>query len=468
MSRVLIVDDEPAICWGLSRLALSMTFEAEVAPSAEKGLQLAAARRPDLLILDVRLPGIDGLSAMTSFRAIVGDAPIIVITAFGDLATAVRAVEQGAFEYVLKPFDLGEIRAAIERAMQACQPLPTPTIALDAEGMIGQTPTMQAVFKRIALAAASDASVLLTGESGVGKELAATAIHRHSAHREAPLVTVNVAALSPALADAELFGQAAGAFLGAGLACKGLLTQASGGTLFLDEVSDLSPSLQAKLLRVLEHGELTPLGADEPVKTEFRVIAASQHDLKQLVKSGDFRQDLYYRLCTFEILIPPLRERRDDIPLLARHFAHQFGDASAQLDQETLAELQRRDWQGNVRELRNAIEHALVVARRGAVLPTHLPPPLPPLQPATNEAGPGIRSDLTAAVTHLVNNLLSDPAMSGDVYERFLCEVEPPLLAAALHKCGRQCAPAARALGLHRTTLRRKLDQYGIDVPAEI
>ena len=246
LPRILVVDDEPSICWGLSRLARAMGHRVDAASSAEQGLALAAAARPDLVVLDVRLPGMDGLTAMESFRRHIGAAPIIVMTAFGDLATAVRAVDNGAFEYVVKPFDLAEIRAAIERALRD-QPAAGESTRSSADdepsggvdGMLGRTPAMQAVFKRIALAAASDASVLLHGESGVGKELAARAIHRHSARRDAPFVAVNVAALNPALAEAELFGHVAGAFAGAGQARKGLLVQADGGTLFLDEVADI-------------------------------------------------------------------------------------------------------------------------------------------------------------------------------------------------------------------------------------
>jgi two-component system nitrogen regulation response regulator GlnG len=288
----LVVDDEPAICWGLSRLGETLGHDVTVASSAEHGLQIAAGQRPDLLVLDVRLPGIDGLSAMKSFRAVLAEAPIIVITAFGDLATAVKAVGQGAFEYVLKPFDLQEIRAAIERALHAAPPHAVTRTAVGVDGMLGRSPAMQAVFKRIALAAASDAAVLLTGESGVGKELAAQAIHRHSARGGGPFVAVNMAALSPALAEAELFGHVAGAFTGAQQARKGLLVQADEGTLFIDEVADIPPAVQVKLLRALDQGEVLPVGADQPIESRFRVVSATHQDLHQKVGAGGFRHDL--------------------------------------------------------------------------------------------------------------------------------------------------------------------------------
>jgi two-component system nitrogen regulation response regulator GlnG len=462
LSSILIVDDEPSICWGLSQIGAALGHNVTTAASAEQGLEAAESSPPDLLILDVRLPGMDGLAAMKLFRRLIGEAPIIVITAFGDLATAVRAVEQGAFEYVLKPFDLAEIRAAIERALRQA-PRPPATQSMHAEEMLGQSPAMQAVFKRIALAAASDAAVLLTGESGVGKELAASAIHRHSARRYAPFVAVNIAALNPTLVEAELFGHVAGAFTGAQQARNGLLVQADGGTLFIDEVADIPLQIQVKLLRALDQGEVLPVGADAPVKTKFRVISATHQNLLQNIAAGEFRHDLFYRLCTFEIALPPLRERREDIRLLASHFAAESSAGRAALAEETLAELERRPWYGNVRELRKAVEHALVLARSGVVTASHLPPPLPELQAAAGQETACDGRGLAHAAGELASKLLDDPQFNGAVYDQFLQNVEPMLLAAALDRSGNQCAAAARALGIHRTTLKRKLDQYGLN-----
>jgi two-component system nitrogen regulation response regulator GlnG len=447
-----------------------MGHRVDEASSAEQGLALASAACPDAVVLDVRLPGMDGLAAMEAFRRHIGGAPIIVMTAFGDLETAVTAVENGAFEYIVKPFDLAEIRAAIERALRVAPPASTRRLAdnaelvsaAGAEGMLGRTTVMQSVFKRIALATKRDAAVLLHGENGVGKAVAAREIHRHSARREAPFVALNVAALDPTLAEAELFGHVAGAFPGAGHWRKGLLAQADGGTLFLDEVAEVPLPLQVKLLRVLDEGEALPVGGDEPVRTEFRLISATKQDLRALVQAGAFRQDLFFRLCTFEIALPPLRERRADVALLARHFVERFGAHASVLAEETLAELQRRPWYGNVSELRHAIEHALVVAQRGAVLPNHLPESLPRFDSPPTAVTVGSPA-LDEAVAALANSLLDNSTTPGDVYERFLNHVEPPLLATALNRNGNRCAPAARALGLHRTTLKRKLDQYGID-----
>jgi len=460
MAKLLVVDDEQSICWAIKQLAQNLGHEVQAVASAEEGLEFVAANVPDLLILDVRLPGMDGLTAMQRFRSHIGSCPIIVITAFGALETAVDAVQQGAFEYVVKPFDLATIRSIIQRALEfnRCQQSSHEGESPEAlEGILGKSRAMQEVFKQIALASAADVAVLLHGESGVGKELAAHAIHRHSKRSKGPFVGVNVAALSPALAEAELFGHVAGAFTGASQTRKGLLVQADQGTLFLDEVAEIPLPLQVKLLRVLDQGEVLPLGADEPVKTNFRIIAASHQNLPGMIRSGEFRHDLFYRLSAFEITVPPLRDRREDIPLLAQHFAARQSGQTARLADETLQELRRRTWQGNVRELRNAVEHALVVAREGVILPEHLPP-----TSLTLAMDSGGSSPLAEVIQHRAESLLSDPVATGSVYEKFLQEIEPVLFSSALIRYDNECAPAARALGLHRTTLKKKLDQYGL------
>ncbi|MDZ4658860.1 MAG: sigma-54 dependent transcriptional regulator [Bythopirellula sp.] len=460
MSKILVVDDEQAICWGLEKLGHSLGHQVFVASSAEQGLRLAAESQPDLLILDVRLPGMDGLSAMQEFRRHLGVAPIVVITAFGDLATAVKAVQNGAFEYVLKPFDLDEIRGTIRRAFFATQsPLGTET-DLPVDGMLGKTPVMQAVFKRIALAANAEVTVLLQGESGVGKATAAHAIHRHSSRGAGPFITANLAALDATQAELELFGQVAGVLGGSSASRPGLLVEADGGTLFLEDITQIPLAVQVKLLRALEQEEVMPVGGDQPVKCNFRVISATDQNLLKKVQSGEFRQDLYYRLAAFEISIPPLRERQADIPILARHFASQRRGSSVNFAEETINEMMSRAWQGNVRELRNAIEHALVVSRAGLIMPEHLPTPLPALQSESDAFdGQGALGELAK---QRAADLLGDPQADGFVYEKFLEEVEPALLESAMDRFSNECAPAARALGLHRTTLKRKLDQYGL------
>ena len=333
MSHVLIVDDEESICWALRRCALEDGHEVSVASSAEDALELAGRKGCDLVVLDIRLPGMDGLTAMAHFRQLLPGTPVVVITAFGSLATAVDAVRNGAFDYLTKPFDLEQALAVIRRAL-AQRALAQRSLADHPTGplqqsdssdeLVGTSPAMQEVFKRIALAAPSRASVLITGESGTGKELVAQAIHRHSPREAGPLVPVNLAALSPTLVESELFGHVRGAFTGADFERKGLLELAHGGTVFFDEAGDIPLPVQVKLLRALEQQETTPVGGVKARPTEFRVVAATHRDLRREVCDGKFREDLYFRLAVFEIQLPPLRERVEDIPALAERFLRQI------------------------------------------------------------------------------------------------------------------------------------------------
>ena len=470
MSRLLVVDDEPSICWALSRLGQSLGHEVVTASSAEQALELVARQPPDAVVLDVRLPGMDGLTAMKQLRQRCGEPPIIVITAYGDLNTAVEAVRQGAFEYLIKPFDLQTAERAVRRALARGPQAPPGVRAENVAGLVGRSPVMQEVFKRIALAAASEASVLLCGESGTGKELAARAIHRYSRRADGPFVAVNLAALSPSLAESELFGHARGAFTGAERERTGLLLQAHGGTLFLDEVADIPLPAQVKLLRALEHGEVLPVGASQPVTSDFRVVSATHQELLAKIRDGQFRHDLYFRLAAFRIDLPPLRQRPDDIGELAEYFlssAAQPREAASGFSAETLRELQRRPWYGNVRELRNAVEHAVIVARSGSIEPEHLPPPAPPVWPAAPLADRALDERLAELIRQWAEQQLAQPADEGQLYDDLLRLVEPPLLETVLQRHRGQCAGAARTLGLHRTTLKKKLDQYGVESAGE-
>ena len=446
MSHVLIVNDEQSICWGLSKLTENLGHTADVAPSAEQALAAAGKHRPDVIILDVRLPGMDGLRAMREFRKLLGAVPVIIITAYGDLATAVEAVRNGAFEYLVKPFDLNVAERTIQRALQMpdrrlAQPKAASPIRQQAQRLVGSSPAIQEVFKRIAAVAPTEACVHVRGESGTGKELVARAIHQYSRRPEGPFVPVNVASLSPSLAESELFGHARGAFTGAEQARKGLLEQAHGGTLFFDEVADIPLSLQVKLLRVLEYGEILPVGADRPLKSDFRVISATHQNLHQRVVEGEFREDLYFRLITFEIELPPLRERTGDIADLTEYFLETLsaknGYARPQLAAETMAALERRPWHGNIRELRNALEHAMILSRGGAILPEHLPPPAPP----ANDAGQTGQSMLASMVRDWARRELEKSPVGSDLYQRLLRVVEPPLLETVLQRNGGQFWP---------------------------
>jgi len=468
VSKLLVVDDEQSICWGLSQLGESIGHEVVTASSAEQALEAVENVQPDVIVLDVRLPGMDGLTAIQQFRQRLGPVPIVVITAYGDLKTAVEAVRNGAFEYIVKPFHLDKIQHALTRALAARnQPaLDSPPIS-NVGGLIGHSPAMQEVFHQIALAATSDASVLLCGESGTGKELAARAIHQYGNRAEGPFVAVNIASLSPSLAESELFGHVRGAFTGAEQDRTGLLAQANGGTLFLDEVADIPLPTQVKLLRALEHGEVSPVGSGQAVKTDFRVVSATHQNLLKKVEVGAFRHDLYFRLDAFRIDLPPLRDRREDIRELGDYFlgiAAQGQDAAPlTIAGEALEELERRPWYGNVRELRNAIEHGLIMARSGAIELEQLPEPMASAPITGQPSETNVEDSIVSRIHRWAEAKLADPGETNDLSEQLLCLVEPPLLAAALKRHRGQCAAAARRLGMHRTTLRKKLDEYEID-----
>ena len=462
MSRILIVDDEPAIGWSLRGLLEDRGHAVEVASSVEEGLGACRHFGPDLLLLDVRLPGRDGLSAIPDFKTLAPRAPVVVMTAFGDLDTAVRAVEAGAAEYLVKPFDSDQATAAVERALSregADAPAPAPPPG----GLVGSSPAMQRVFTRIALAASNDLPVLVSGPTGSGKELAARAVHAHSARRSGALVPVNLAALDRALVESELFGQVRGAFSGAA-ARPGLFARADGGTLFLDEVGDAAPEVQARLLRVLDAGEILPLGAAAPVRVDVRVIAATHRDLAADVAAGRFRADLLHRLRVFTIEMPPLSQRLDDVPALVAWFlAGSPGCGPVQgASEDFLDAVRARPWPGNVRELKAAVDVAAVLARGGTLRPEHLPPapdasPAPAGAAAASAAG-AVDAPLQAAVRAWVaSRLAGTTAPDGWLHEEFLKVAEAALIGEVLARTDGNRTAAAKLLGLDRSTLRGKL-----------
>ena len=467
MSHVLVVDDEPTICWGFRELLTDEGHQVSIAGTARQALEELKRNTPDAVILDVRLPDIDGLTALAQIRERVGSTiPVIVITAFGNLDTAVRAIQAGAFDYLVKPFNLDQALEVIRRAL-ASRPIGKASKLDESEALparlLGQSPAMQAVFKRIALVSATDAPVLITGESGTGKEEVAQAVHQHSTRAAKPFIPVSLGALSSNVIESELFGHVKGAFTGADAPRTGLLEQASGGTVFLDEIGDVPLLMQVKLLRAIERHEVTPVGDSRPRTADFRVIAATHRPLTEMVAAGEFREDLLYRLSVFHIHLPPLRSRKEDIPLLATYFLQRFaGDALPVFTDEALAEFSNREWRGNVRELRNAVEHAAIVARGGAIHPEHLPPPVTTRSPAGANLDERIASEISVWVQQQLSAADPDAEML-DLYDKMLSLVEPPLLEATLAHTGGNRATAARLLGIHRTTLRQKLREGGGD-----
>ena len=468
MSTILIVDDEPAIGWSLKEMLTDAGHEVTVA--ADIPAAVAAARKwsPDAILLDVRLGSRDGIAALPEIRAAAGSVPVVVMTAFGDLDTAVRAVQAGAFDYLIKPFDLERVtqvvaRALADRAGQAAE-LAEPQAAAE---LVGVSSAMQEVFKQVALVAASDLPVLVTGPTGSGKGVVARAIHAHSARREKPLVTTNLAALAPGVIESELFGHAAGAFTGAQTARPGLFELATGGTIFLDEIAEAPLEVQVKILRVLETGEVVRVGEATARPVSVRVIAATNRFLAELLEAGSFRADLFHRLKVFPITLPALVERPADIEPLARHFLarHAADRPLPAVSPEFLAALRDRSWPGNVRELKHAIEYAAVVARGGTLRVEHLPKPEP-------TAAGSNRSDLAAAATRLGAAVKEWSAaarreLAGlpepDLHHRAVQLLEGTLLREALAHTGGNRTAAARLLGLDRATLRTKLKALGID-----
>lgn len=463
MNRILIVDDEPAIGWSLRELLADDGHVVDLAATVDGALTACAKAAPAVILLDVRLPGRDGISAIPDLRAAAPAALIIVMTAFGDLDTAVRAVEAGAFDHLVKPFDLGQVVAVVTRAL-AERPLERgESTDADEDGgsaaaIVGSAAAMQEVFKRIALIAGTDMPVLLTGGPGTGKKLAARAIHDHGPRRDRPFLVTNLAALAPTACGRELFGHAAEG--------PGLFELAAGGTILLADVDAAPPDVQATLVQVLESGEVVRTNTASPRPISARVIAATAHEPAPLPHS--FRPDLAARLGAFTISLPPLAARRDDIEPLARAFLVRHSarrrSPPPPMTVDFLAALAARDWPDNVRGLRHAVEHAAVVSRGGSLRPEHLPQPAPAagrptagLETADAAVGGAMKS--WAAAARAAYAPLAEP----DLHHRALKLVEATLLREVLAHTGGNRTAAAKLLGLDRATLRSKFRSLGIE-----
>jgi two-component system nitrogen regulation response regulator GlnG len=456
MNRILIIDDEPAIGWSLRELLTDDGHAVKVDSSAEAALETCGRFAPEAMLLDVRLPGRDGLAALPDLRAAAPGAAIVVMTAFGDLDTAVRAVAAGAFDYLVKPFDLASVSRVVSRALADRGGTPqSPAADASPARLVGSSPAMQRVFKQIAVAAATDLPVLITGQTGTGKELAARAIHANSGRRNRPLVATSVAALAPSVIESELFGHVRGAFTGAAADRRGLFELADGGTLLLDEIGEAPLDVQAKLLRVLEDRAIAPVGSSAVRPVDVRVIAATNRDLAAALEAGGFRVDLYHRLRVFQIEMPPLAARPEDLPALVEHFLAAAGHGGRQATTAFLAAVRDRSWPGNVRELRHAVEAAAAMARGGSLEAEHLPPAVatPLSAPPPSDANASVAS----AVRQWVEATWSVSADAGDLHDRLVNLVEKTLAAEAVDRAGGNRTAAAKALGIDRATLRSKL-----------
>jgi nitrogen regulation protein NR(I) len=464
MEKLLIVDDEPNVRYSLEQILQSETLQVITAATAQQGIDAVHQHEPDAVLLDVRLPDFSGLDAFNQIHEYDPRLPVIIMTAHGTTDTAIEAMKRGAFEYLLKPFDLRHLRAVVTRALEVSRLARVPAIidgqdASDASAdvLVGRSPAMQEVYKAIGRVAGSDVTVLLLGESGAGKELVARAIYHHGRRSQKPFLAINCAAIPENLLESELFGHERGAFTGAERRRIGKFEQASGGTIFLDEIGDMSGATQAKVLRLLQDQRFERVGGNETIRTDTRVIAATNQDLEELVAAGRFRQDLYYRLKVYTIAIPPLRQRLDDLPLLVDHFIKLFhrevGKPPARTTPETVALLQRHLWPGNVRELQAAIKSAMLHATSDVITTDCLPPSVhqgADLIQQLKSADPG-----KFKVAELVQHLLQNGEL--DIYRKVVFAVDQIVLDAVLKAVNGNQVEASRRLGISRTTLRAKL-----------
>ncbi len=425
---ILVVDDEPSQRDLLQGFLSNCGFEVAEAESGEAALRIIKERRPDLVLLDVRLPGISGLEVLQMIRQLWSDLPVVLITAHADLHQAVASIKSGADDYLAKPIHLEELRTVIAELLSEPTVKSSTHPALPAE-VIATSLAMRTMLETVAVVARSDAPVLITGESGAGKEVIAELIHLWSPRCDGPLIVANCGGLTETLIESELFGHAKGSFTGASQAREGYFRAAHKGSLFLDEIGELPLPLQPKLLRVLESGELKPVGSDQSLTVNVRLIAATNRDLEQAVSNQSFREDLYYRINVVELRVPPLRERRDDILPLARKFATSFAQGPVRLSPQAMQCLLSYSWPGNVRELRNAIQRACLLGRGDVILPEHLPPK--------------------------VFALRSQPPSELDGQR--LSQVERATILATLEECNDNRTRAAEKLGISRRTLINKL-----------
>jgi two-component system response regulator AtoC len=449
--RILIADDSDAIRDVLNEALQDEGYDVTEVASGDAVIEAfkeTNGAAPDLALMDIRMPGKDGLEVLRTLRsARDSELPIIVMTAFGSASTAIEAMKLGAFDYIAKPFELDEVTVAVERFFER-RDLSERVVRMMAESnkdeiLIGDSPAMQDIYKTVGRVARSDATVLVLGETGTGKELVATVMHRNSTYSAGPLIKVNCASLPETLLESELFGHEKGAFTGAIAQRKGRFELANKGTIFLDEIGETTLSTQKKLLRVLQEREFERVGGTNTIKIDTRVIAATNKDLTREIEAGNFREDLFYRLNVIAINLPPLRERHSDIPLLVEHFVnkHRYGRgaAPARISQEAMARLMSHDWPGNVRELENTIERAVIMARGGVIAAEHV-------------TFPG--QDTRRTVVDVAQAISDGMSLSA-----FLREAETRYVREALRQAGGSIPVAAGLMGTDTAEAQRRVDE---------
>lgn len=464
MYKVLIVDDEQSVRYSFKKLLGTSNYELIEASNAETALATFNREKPHLVILDIEMPGKDGIQVLKELKEISPSIPVIIITAYGSGDRVIKAMKYGAYEYVEKPFDIPRLISIIDEALKATQISNENTTepkfiskekAKPTEDVIvGESSAIKEVFKLIGRVAASDASILIVGESGTGKELVAKAIHRYSDRSSKPFIAINCAAIPEALLESELFGYERGAFTGAERQKLGKFEEANGGTLFLDEVGDMGLSLQSKLLRVLQEGTFERLGSSKSIKVDVRIVAATNRNLENDIVRKSFREDLYYRLKVVTITLPPLRMRKEDIPLLAQHFMLKHSSdnraESLTLHPDALKKMSEYPWPGNIRELENVVKRAIILTKGNVINPDLL---------FEGIEKPSVHSPIGQ---DRLSNYLSETISinEGNVYKLVVDELERDLIKWALDKTNWNQAQAAKILGISRVMIHERIEKY--------
>jgi len=463
-AKILLIEDDAGIVMTLRRLLREEGYEVVVETRGDTGLGRARHEEFDVVVTDMKLPGLNGLDLVRELHTLKPRLPIILMTAHGTTETAIEAIKSGAYDYLLKPFDMPELLALVAKAITSRR-LMTEPVELGAAGttsaaLVGNCRAMQAIYKEIGRIASRPVNVLIRGETGTGKELIARAVYQHSDRAKAPFIAINCAAIPETLLESELFGHERGAFTGAENRRIGRFEQADHGTIFLDEIGDMTPGTQVKLMRVLQERCFQRLGGKETIPVDVRVLAATHRDLESAIKSKQFREDLYYRLSVVVIHLPPLRDRKEDIPDLAKYFlrkhAAELGVADPSISAEAMDSLRTENWPGNVRELENVIRKVLLLAQDYTINPDHVRAALTHPAPPAEAAYQTLREQVDALLAAAQRGELAD------AHDRLLKAAEREIFTRAIDLAHGNQAKAARWLGVSRLTMREKLHQFGI------
>jgi two-component system, NtrC family, response regulator AtoC len=477
MPTILVVDDEPAIQHAFRRAFRGGEIALRTAASAAECLAEIEREPPDVVVLDIHLPDASGLETFHRVRALDARIPVILVTGHGTTDLAIEAMKEGAYEYLLKPLELPELRALIDRAIQSSQLMRVPAAIADEEPapvtgdvLLGHCPAMQEVYKAIGRVARQDVTVLILGESGTGKELVARAIYQHSKRADRPFLAINCAAIPEPLLESELFGHEKGAFTGADRKRIGKFEQCHGGTIFLDEVGEMTPVTQAKILRLIQEQRFERVGGSESVQTDVRLIAATNANLEGMVQAGRFRKDLYFRLNVFTIKLPPLRERGADIDLLLEHFLRRFGQELgkpvSEVPPETAAALRAYSWPGNVREFQSVLKQSMLRMSGPVLLADFLPPHILQLTATNTEASEATVATSTFDWDQFVGERIG--SASENLYSEALERMERELIVRVLRHTDGNQLQAARILGITRGSLRNKIRSLGISIARSV